>query len=115
MNTTTNQTAITVITSTIAIMAVSCVLSICVLAFYGITIPPELNTLAGGLVGALTAMLVKTSPTETIKQPLSGTDANPMSVKPITSVADPVHTEEAPNDPVPTEETKTIGEWNAPK
>ena len=106
MNTTTNQTAITVITSTIAIMAVSCVLSICVLAFYGITIPPELNTLAGGLVGALTAMLVKTSPTETQKQPptppLSDT---PTPVSVVSSAADPVHTEE----------TKTISEWNTQK
>ena len=106
MNTTTNQTAITVITSTIAIMAVSCVLSICVLAFYGITIPPELNTLAGGLVGALTAMLVKTSPTETMKQPPPPpTDTNPT----------PVQVVNAPNDPVPTEETKTMAEWSTPK
>jgi hypothetical protein len=98
MNTTTNQAAITIITMTIAIMAFSCVVSICTLAFYAIQIPPELNTLAGGLVGALTAMLVKTSPTETIKQPPPPpppTSDNPMPVKPITSVADPVHTEEA--------------------
>ena len=93
MNTTTNQTAITVITSAIAIMAVSCVGSVCVLAFYGVLIPPELNTLAGGLVGALTAMLVKTSPTETTKP------SPPDSPTPV-QVVNP------PNDPVPTTETK---------
>jgi len=92
MNTTTNQTAITIITMTIAIMAFSCVASICVLAFYGIEIPPELNTLAGGLVGALTAMLVKTSPTETVK-PRNPDVPTPVSV--VSSVQDPVHTEEA--------------------
>ena len=58
--------------------------------------------LAGGLVGALTAMLVKTSPTETLK---AASIDNPMPVKPITSIADPVHTEE----------TKTIEEWNTQK
>jgi len=91
VNTTTNQTAITIITSTIAIMAVCCVLSICVLAFFAIQIPPELNTLAGGLVGALTAMLVKTSPTETLKVPTPDT---PMPVTVQSSEKDPVHTEE---------------------
>jgi small neutral amino acid transporter SnatA (MarC family) len=88
MNTTTNQTAITVITSTIAIMAISCVISICCLAFFGIPIPPELNTLAGGLVGALTAMLVKTSPTETIK-------SSPAEVQVVNPPTDPVPTVEA--------------------
>jgi len=92
MNPTTNQTAITVITSTIAIMALTCVFSVCVLAFYGVTIPPELNTLTGGLVGALTAMLVKTSPTET--------------VKPSTETPTPVQVVNTPTDPVPTEEMK---------
>ena len=93
MNPTTNQSAITIITMTIAVMAFSCVASICVLAFYGIQIPPELNTLAGGLVGALTAMLVKTSPTETTKPP---TPDAPMPVAVQSSETDPVHTEEAP-------------------
>ncbi len=64
----TNQTAITIITGTIALMAASCVGSVCFLAYRGIQIPPELNTLTGGLVGALTAMLVKTSPTESVRQ-----------------------------------------------
>ncbi len=94
MNTTTNQTAITVITSTIAIMALTCVFSVCVMAFYGVNIPPELNTLTGGLVGALTAMLVKTSPTETVKPAPAADGVTPVQVM------------NTPAAPVPTEETK---------
>jgi hypothetical protein len=96
VNTTTNQSAITIITMTIAVMAFSCVISICTLAFYGIQIPPELNTLAGGLVGALTAMLVKTSPTETMKQPPTPPGSN--------GSATPVEVVNKPSNPVPTEE-----------
>jgi hypothetical protein len=93
MNTTTNQSAITIITMTIAIMAASCVGSVCFLSFHGIQIPPELNTLTGGLVGALTAMLVKTSPTETLKQP---------PPPPNGSSPTPVQVMNKPTDPVPT-------------
>ncbi len=93
MNTTSNQSAITIITFTIALMAASCVASICFLAYRAIQIPPELNTLAGGLVGALTAMLVKTSPTETVKAPTPDAPA-------------PVQVMNTPAAPVPTEETK---------
>lgn len=88
-----NQTAISVITSTIALMSFLCVFSVCYLSYRGIQIPPELNTLTGGLCGALTAMLVKTSPTETLKTP------NPDLPSPVTVV-------NAPSDPVPTEEQK---------
>jgi len=83
---------------TIAVMAFSCVVSICTLAFYAIQIPPELNTLAGGLVGALTAMLVKTSPTETLKAP-PAPPTLPNGATPVTVV-------NPPSDPVPTEEQK---------
>jgi len=64
----TNRISITVIISTLAFCAGLCVFSVCLLAYYQLQIPPELNTLTGGLVGALTAMLVKTSPTETTKE-----------------------------------------------
>jgi hypothetical protein len=98
MNTTTNQSAITVITMTIAAMAAACVGSVCLLSYRGIQIPPELNTLTGGLVGALTAMLVKTSPTETVRQPtpspVSSGDG-PTQVAVVSSEVNPVHTEEA--------------------
>ncbi len=62
-----NKGAIMLIISTIAFAALLCVSSICVLAYFGKQIPPELNTLTGGLVGAISTMLVKTSPTETTK------------------------------------------------
>jgi hypothetical protein len=95
---TTNQTPINVVTMTVAFLAAICVWTICWLAYKGIQIPPELNTLTGTLCGYLTGALTKTTPTETQRQPipLSPSVDNPIPVKPITSVADPVHTEEAP-------------------
>ncbi len=80
------------ITGTIAIMALACVVTICVLSYLGTKVPPELNTLTGGLCGALTAMLVKTTPTETIKSPNPDV---PTDVKVVSSAKDPVHTEES--------------------
>ncbi len=82
------------ITGTIAIMALLCVVTICVLSYLGTKVPPELNTLTGGLCGALTAMLVKTTPTETVKSNLVNGGA-PTEVK-VTN---------KPDDPVPTTET----------
>ena len=64
----TNKTVISVITTTVALMTFGCVITVCLLAYCGIMIPPELNTLTGTLCGALTGMLVKTTPTETTKQ-----------------------------------------------
>lgn len=63
----TNQIVIKIITGSIAGLAAICVITVCVLSYFAIQIPPELNTLTGGLVGALSAMLVKTSPTESQK------------------------------------------------
>jgi hypothetical protein len=60
-----NKSEIKVIIRTLAGLAIICVLAECVLSYLGKQIPPELNTLTGGLVGSLTAMLVKTSPTQT--------------------------------------------------
>ncbi len=94
----TNKTTITVITSTVAVMAFVCVVSICALAYYAIQIPPELNTLTGTLCGGLTGMLVKTSPTEATRQP---------PVMGVHSGATPVQVMNEPTEPVPTtEETK---------
>ncbi len=93
-NPSTNQTAITMITGTIAIMALLCVVTICILSYLGVKVPPELNTLTGGLCGALTAMLVKTTPTEGTKAPSGGPT--------------PVQVMNEPKDPVPTEENKSI-------
>jgi hypothetical protein len=58
-----NKGEIKVIIRTVAVLAFACVVSECVLSYLGTQIPPELNTLTGGLVASLTAMLVKTSPT----------------------------------------------------
>lgn len=90
----TNKSTISVVTWTVAMLAMFCVSTICYLSYRGIQIPPELNTLTGTLCGYLTGVLSKTSPTETTKLNVPTTN-NPMPVKPITSVADPVHTEEA--------------------
>lgn len=61
----TNKQAIDWITRTLALLAVFCVGTVCYLAAMGLQVPPELNTLTGGLVGSLASMLVKTTPTDT--------------------------------------------------
>ncbi len=108
MNTTTNQFPISVITTTAAFLAAMCVWTICWLAYKGIQIPPELNTLTGTLCGYLTGTLTKTTPTETTRQPppaLSTSFDNPAPVKVISTEKDPVHTEEAPKETLATEPT----------
>jgi hypothetical protein len=60
----TNKSAIDIVTRTLAIMAILCVLTVCVIAYRGTQIPPELNTITAGLVGAISSMLVKTTPTD---------------------------------------------------
>ena len=90
----TNKIPINIIITTLAFCALICVSSVCFLSYSAIEIPPELNTLTAALVGALTAMLVKTSPTEVTKQPNVSNEI-PM----------PVTVENEPKDPVPTIET----------
>jgi hypothetical protein len=74
--------AILWIIRTLACLAALSVTTVCVLAYRGTQIPPELNTLTGGLVGALSSMLVNTkssdrpAPVE-IKQP----EGDPVPVK----------------------------------
>jgi xanthine/uracil permease len=92
---TTNKGQIYIIVCAIAILAVICVVTVCVLSYLQIKVPPELNTLTGGLVGYLAAMLVKTSPTETIKAP-------PVSALPTTTDPTPVNVVNPPTAPVPT-------------
>jgi hypothetical protein len=92
-----NKSTISVITTTVATSAFACIITVCVLAYMGKQIPPELNTLTGGLVGSLVSMLVKTSPTQST------------TVPPITPSTEPVKTEivNPPESPVPvTTETK---------
>ena len=96
--TTTNKWAITLITTTIAVMAIICVITVCLMSYYGKEVPKDLSMITTGLLGALTSMLVKTSPTETVKQPptpLPPTSDNPVPVAVQSSEKDPVHTEEA--------------------
>ncbi len=96
----TNKTTITVITTTVAVMAFLCVLSVCVLSYYSIEISKDLGLITTGLVGALTGMLVKTSPTESTRQ------TAPLPV-PSGGSPTPVQVVNEPTDPVPTtEETK---------
>lgn len=63
-----NKATINLIIGTLAVLALLCIATVCLMSYRGVMIPPELNTLAGGLVGTLGAMLVKTSPTETAKK-----------------------------------------------
>ncbi len=62
----TNKQSIDWITRTIAILAAVAVITVCILAYMGKQIPPELNTLTGGLIGSLGSLLAKTSPTAAI-------------------------------------------------
>lgn len=80
----------------IAGMAVTCVLTLCTLSYLGIKVPPELNTLTGGLVGSLASMLVKTSPSATTSSPPPNGGGAPAQVQVVNK----------PENPVPTEETK---------
>ena len=49
-------------------MAVICVSTNCFMTYYGKEPSQAFNLLTGGLVGSLTSMLVKTSPTQTTTQ-----------------------------------------------
>jgi hypothetical protein len=79
-----NQGEIKVIIRTIATLAFLCVSSICVLAYLDKQVPPELNTLTGGLVAALTAMLVKTTPTSSKPQEVTNPPDKPIETKSVT-------------------------------
>ncbi len=91
-----NKSAITLITTAVAVLAIVCVGTICYLSFRAIKIPPELNTLAGTLAGNLIAMLVKTSPTGGTPSP------SPTSIPVSSTVPTPVVVTNETSDPVPT-------------
>jgi hypothetical protein len=103
MNLTTNQTPIVVITTTAAFLAAMCVWTICWLAYKGIQIPPELNTLTGTLCGYLTGTLTKTTPTETTRQT---TPLHVPSGGSPTPLPDPLEVVGLGGGPVKTKETK---------
>ncbi len=89
----TNKSAITIVTTTIAGLAFLCVLTVCVISYMQREVPKDLGLITTGLVGGLLTMLTKTSPTETPKAP------NPDAPAPVT-VMNPA------SDPVPTTEQK---------
>jgi hypothetical protein len=107
--TTTNKWQIYIIVCTIAAMAIGCVVTVCAMSYYGKEVPKDLSMITTGLLGALTSMLVKTSPTETQKQsptpPIIPNGATPTPVAVVSSEQNPVHTEEAPKEKVASDPT----------
>lgn len=108
----TNKAAIDWITRTIAVLGFCCVVTVCALSFMGLKIPPELNTLTGGLVGSLASMLVKTSPTETQfqsgKLDLPTDQQEPVSVTVTQQEPVSVTVTQPTDQPVPVVETPKI-------
>ena len=102
LDTTTNKGQIYIIVCTIVFLASVCVLTNCYLSYIGKEPPQAFTLLTGGLVGSLTSMLVKTTPTETTKQPLPRPPSSPPPTEPTEVVVT-----NKPDDPVPTEEQKT--------
>lgn len=98
----TNKAVITVIVLTLAINATLGMVTLAYCLVYKVEPNTALLTAFVGMVnyilGAVSGMLVKTSPTETTKQPPPASPP-PDSVVPVTVVNEP-------DDPVPTVETK---------
>ena len=79
----------------IIVMAIGCVGTNCWMALNKMEPPQAFTLLTGGLVGSLSTMLVKTSPTNTTPEsPKPTLHGTPMPVNVISSETDPVHTEE---------------------
>jgi Na+/proline symporter len=93
-----NRAIIFMIVGAVVVMAISCVITNCWLAFQGKEPPQAFNLLTGGLVASLPAMLVKTSPTQTLHPP-----PVPGGTPPEVVVVN------KPEDPIPTTETQN---WN---
>ncbi len=86
----TNKGAILVIIPTIALLAMGCVFTICWMSYTGREPGQGLTLLTGGLVGSLTSMLTKTSPTQAT------------TFAPATTIPVQAHITNKPGDPVPT-------------
>jgi hypothetical protein len=91
----TNKITIYVVTTTIAVLSAACVATICLMSYHGSEIGKDLSMITTGLIGALTGMLIKTSPTETQKQ---------SPVVPLQGSSTPVVVVNKPSDPVPTDQ-----------
>lgn len=98
MEATSNKWTIYWVVMAIILMAIGCVATNCYMALQKMEPPQAFTLLTGGLVGAVTSMLVKTSPTETVK---SAPTPPPPPIPPEVIVVN------KPDDPVPTTETKT--------
>ena len=81
---------ILIIVLALVVMSVACVGTNCWMAFLGKEPPQAFTLLTGGLVGAVTGMLSKTTPTETVK------------TVPVAHPTSEVHVTNKPGDPVPT-------------
>lgn len=93
----TNKQAIDWITRTLAFLAACCVVTVCILSYRALQIPPELNTLTAALVGSLASMLVKTSPTETTPTPHTPKPGDPPTPVTVANpVSDPANVAEVP-------------------
>jgi len=84
-------------------MAAACVGTNCWMALHGQEPPQAFTLLTGGLVGAVTSMLVKTTPTETVK---AAPSPPPPPIPPQNGEPTEVTVVNQPDDPVPTTETK---------
>jgi len=63
-----NKWVIFLIVGAIVTMAIGCVFTNCLMSYYGREPSQAFNLLTGGLVGSLSTMLVKTSPTQATTQ-----------------------------------------------
>lgn len=103
--TTTNKGQIYIIVCAIVALSIICVVTTCIMAYYGKDIPQALSLLTGGLVGSLGTMLTKTTPTETTKQPLPHSPTQPPLDAPTeVTVVNP------PTDPVPVENKNVVNQ-----
>ncbi len=92
-----NQNVITYVTGTVCVSAIICVVTYCILSFYGVEVSQGFSLLTGGLVGSLTSMLIKTSPTvATPSLPLTPNGDAPTQVQVVNQPDAPVPTEEQP-------------------
>lgn len=102
--TTTNKGQIYIIVCAIVALSIICVVTTCIMAYYGKDIPQALSLLTGGLVGSLGTMLTKTTPTETTKQPLPPSPPPP----PLDAAPTEVTVVNPPTDPVPVENKNVV-------
>ena len=109
----TNKNVILMVVFTLAVNATIVVATLAFCLTTGRELNQALLTAFVGVgnyvLGAISGMLVKTAPTESTRQPLP--NPPPAAPPPAGNTPTPVQVVNAPNNPVPTEETRTIAEW----